>query len=465
MFRAAVVSLLLVVLGAAPASAAPVCAAPTPSTTQPGYVVADPGCDLDGTPFAPLGDATVHHGVLAGAAYRIEVPAAWNGRLVIFAHGYRGTGTTVWVDNPELRAHYLTRGFAWAASSYATNGYDVGQGVRDSYALIAQFRTVTGRPAREVIMSGASMGGHVTAVAIEEYPRTFAGAMPYCGVLGDKELFDYFLDANVSAAALTGVPISFPLKPSATYQDEWRATVGRIAPALGVTVGNPPALTAAGRTWSDVVERRSGGERPGFDSAFAYWNAVRSLAPLSDLPFLFGLWPGLTGGTSNIAAGNVTDNRKTFYRGSDTVWPTTADWRLNRQVLRVRPTAAADPGLAGIPRIDGRPQIPVLALHTLGDLFVPFAMMQRYAAEAALRGRSGNVVTRAIRGVGHCDFTQAELQEGFDDLTAWVRGGKRPAGDAILDRRAVAAADFGCRWTRGTHRWFTAPACPATAGS
>jgi dienelactone hydrolase len=459
-FRAAAVSLLLITLGAAPASAAPVCAAPIPSTTQPGYVVADPGCDLDGTPFTPLGDATIHHGVLNGAAYRMEVPAAWNGQLVIFAHGYRGSGTTVWVDNPELRAHYLARGFAWAASGYATNGYDVGQGVRDSYALIAQFRKVTGKAARDVIMSGASMGGHVTAVAIEEYPRAFAGAMPYCGVLGDKELFDYFLDANVTAAALAGVPISFPLQPSATYPDEWRATVGRIGPALGVTVGTPPVLTKAGRTWSDVVERRSGGERPGFESAFAYWNAVRSLAPLSDLPFLFGLWPGLSGGTSNIAAGNVTGNQNTFYRATDTLWPTPVDWRLNRQVLRIRPTAAADPGLAGIPRIDGRPPVPVLTLHTLGDLFVPFSMMQRYAAEAALRGRGGNLVTRAIRGVGHCDFTQAELQEGFDDLTAWVRGGKRPAGDAILDRRAVANPGFGCRWTRGTHRWFTAPACP-----
>ncbi len=459
-FRLAAVSALLVTLGAAPAAAAPVCTAPTPSPTQPGYVVADPGCDLDGTPFTALPGATAHHGILGGAAYRIEVPAGWNGQLVIFAHGYRGTGTTVWVDNPQLRAHYVARGFAWAASSYATNGYDVGQGVRDSYALIAQFRKVTGRPARQVVMSGASMGGHVTAVAIEEHPRAFAGAMPYCGVLGDKELFDYFLDANVTAAALAGERISFPLEPSATYQDEWRATVARIAPALGVTVGTPPTLTAAGRTWSDVVERRSGGQRPGFDSAFAYWNAARALAPLSDLPFLFGLWPGLTGGTSNIAAGNVTGNQATFYRSTDTLWPTAAEWRLNRQVLRVRPTAAADPGLAGIPRIDGRPPVPVLTLHTLGDLFVPFSMMQRYAAEAALRGRGGNVVARAIRGVGHCDFTQAELQEGFDDLVNWMRTGKRPAGDAILDRRAVADPAFGCRWTRGVHHNFVAPACP-----
>ncbi|GAA3289600.1 hypothetical protein GCM10020218_058630 [Dactylosporangium vinaceum] len=53
-------------------------------------------------------------------------------------------------------------------------------------------------------MAGESMGGHITAVAIEHYPRAFVGAMPVCGVLGDTELFDYFLDANLTAAALTG---------------------------------------------------------------------------------------------------------------------------------------------------------------------------------------------------------------------------------------------------------------------
>ena len=458
--RAAVALALLVPLAGPPAAATaapPVCTAPTPSTTQPGYLVADPDCNLDGTPFVALPGARVHTGIAAGAAYRIEVPQAWNGRLVVWAHGYRGTGTTVYVDNPTLRAHYIAQGYAWAASSYATNGYDVGQGVRDSVALIDRFRRVTGTRARSVIMSGASMGGHVTAVAIEEHPRAFAGAMPYCGVLGDTELYDYFLDANVTAAALAGVDIAFPLQPGADFQQQWREQVRRIVPALGL----PAASTPAGRTWSAVVERRSGGDRPGFDSAFTYWNSAPSLPPLADLPFLFGLYPGLQGGTAGIAPGNVTDNRHTIYRSTDRLWPTAPEWRLNRDVLRVRRTAKADPGLSGVPRVDGRPPVPVLSLHDIGDLFVPFSMEQTYAARAARNGRSHLFVSRAIRGVGHCDFTLPELTQGFDDLTAWLRTGHRPGGDAILNRRAVADPAFGCRWTRGTRAAFVAPACPA----
>src|SRR5690349_24405887 len=103
-----VATLLAGFLSGAPATAAPPsCTAPVPSDTKPGYLVADPDCEPDGTPFTALPGAIVHTGVRAGAAYRIEVPKKWNGRLVVYAHGYRGTGTTVYVSSPELRQHYL----------------------------------------------------------------------------------------------------------------------------------------------------------------------------------------------------------------------------------------------------------------------------------------------------------------------------------------------------------------------
>jgi hypothetical protein len=121
-------ALLVGGLSAPARAAAPACAAPVASTTQPGYRVADPACEADGTPFAATPDSMVYTGIRDGAAYRMEVPKAWNGQLVVYAHGYRGTGTVVSVDSPSLRAHYIAQGFAWAASSYQTNGYDVGQG-------------------------------------------------------------------------------------------------------------------------------------------------------------------------------------------------------------------------------------------------------------------------------------------------------------------------------------------------
>ena len=45
-----------------------------------------------------------------GASYRIEVPAAWNGRLVMYAHGYRGEGSELTVGNPSIRQWLLDNG-------------------------------------------------------------------------------------------------------------------------------------------------------------------------------------------------------------------------------------------------------------------------------------------------------------------------------------------------------------------
>jgi hypothetical protein len=467
-FAAAILGSLLI--AGAPVAAQPTtCAPPVPSQTQPGYTIADPWCDIGtSAPFAPLTDAAgqplseVFAGIDAGAAWRIEVPLRWNGELVVYAHGYRGIGMTVWVDNPTLRAYYVARGFAWAASSYQVNGYAVGQGARDSHAMIARFQKTKGVAARAVYLSGPSMGGHITAVTIERFRDSFVGAMPYCGVLGDAELFDFYLDVNVTAAALTHTPITFPLAPPPNYWQTYRDQVVAELPLLISGLGTlTPVLTPLGEQWADVVERRSGGPRPGFDAAFRYWNNVQSLEPFTGVPFLFGLYPGLSGGTYGVAPGNVTSNALTIYQMDDRWWLTPAEWRLNRDVLRVSRTASPSSDLSGVPRVFGDPPVPVLSLHTIGDLFVPLSMEQVYATRALLHGRYNSFVSRAVRAVGHCEFTAPELQRGFDDLVAWVRTGNRPAGDAILDPRAVANPTFGCRFTVGYRYSFGEPACPA----
>ncbi|HEX6677978.1 MAG TPA: phthalyl amidase [Actinomycetes bacterium] len=452
------------------AGAAVACAAPVPSTTQPGYTVADPNCDV-GTqnPFVPLTDAngnaisTVYTGITDGSAWRIEVPKHWNHDLVLWAHGFRGTGTTVFVDSHPLRQFLVQRGFAWAASSYQTNGYDVGHGVTDSHALIALFRTAVQRAPRDLYMTGASMGGHITAVEIEHYRHTFAGAMPFCGVLGDTKLFDHYLDANVTAAALTGTQIQFP--PTAAEGQAYAPTFDQLVltselPKLGSGFNTSGVqFTDLGRTWEAAVEQRSGGTRPGFDSAFAFWNSF-GFAPLTNIPFLFGLYPGLSGGTIGIASGNVTSNVHTVYQLDDKGSLTPQERQLNRDVLRVAATAGPTTDLSGIPGVFGDPRIPVLSMHDVGDLFVPFSMEQIYAVRAMSHHQSGLFVSRAIRGNNHCGFTAAELTRGFDDLVAWVRGGHRPAGDAILDRHQVAKETFGCRFTDGPHPEFVGVPCP-----
>jgi hypothetical protein len=440
--------------------------------------VADPTCDFNGSQytggrFEPLTDAAgqpvsrVFTGILNGAAYRVEVPLHWNHDLVLYAHGYRGQGTTVWVGLDYLRQFYVSQGFAWAASSFQTNGYDVNHGVTDTHALIGLFGSLV-QPPEAVYMTGASMGGHITAVEIEKY-RDFAGAMPICGVLGDTRLFDYQLDANVTAAGLTGTPIAYPdsLAAGQAYAPAYDLVVLSELPDLGAGFnrGNPAgvSLTPLGQEWAAAVEQRSGGTRPGFGSAFAYWSSF-GFAPLTNVPFLFGVYPGLSGGTIGIAAGNVAGNVGTVYRLSGSHGPLTpAEQALNAAVLRVAATTPASPDLTGIPKVFGDPRIPVLSMHDIGDLFVPFSMEQVYAARVAAHRQSPLLASRAIRGVGHCDFTESELERGFTDLVGWVREHHRAAGDNVRSAGAVAEDTFGCRFTDrtpGTHVTFVGVACP-----
>jgi pimeloyl-ACP methyl ester carboxylesterase len=463
----------------------------TPSTVVPGVAIADPACEFNGAayvaPFSPIANGSgqpsrVWTGIAGdGGAYRVEVPPRWNGTLVMFAHGFRGNGTVVWVDDPQLRQYFVDNGFAWAASSYAVNGYDPGDGVVDSHDLLKAFPSITGLRTRQVIMSGVSMGGEITTAEIEAYKGDFAGAMPYCGVLAGNNLFDFFLGANVTAAALTGTTISYPttLAAGQAYAPAYQATVATELPALGITP-NPAtggqtfttSLTKTGTLWADTVEQLSGGTRPGFASAIGYWNSF-GFAPLTKIPFLFGLYPGTSGGTVGFANGSVAGNERTFYTFSDNpLFNLRQEIALNRAVLRVPVTATSSADAlspAELPVIHGDPGIPVLSVHGIGDLFVPFSMDQQYDARMVAHGQGRLFVGRAIREVTHCGYTSSELTSAFSALVSWIHTGKRPAGDAILDPRRVASPLFGCRFTDptpGAHPEFQAPvSCPAGSRS
>ena len=109
--------------GAAPplATTPPVAVQPEPLRPQDGRTYAVIESNL---PFAAMASAPETDrwwGVLNKAGYQIEVPKNWNGKLVMYAHGYGGTGPTLAVSPPALRRHLIKQGYAWAASSYSTN--------------------------------------------------------------------------------------------------------------------------------------------------------------------------------------------------------------------------------------------------------------------------------------------------------------------------------------------------------
>ena len=370
---------------------------------------------------------------VAGATtlYEIEVPPGWEGDLLLHAHGLVDPRQPLAVVRPDLAEVALREGWAWGAASYSANGYVADRAVDELDALRTRFAEITGLdPPTRTIISGDSMGGHITALAVERRPDAYVGALPFCGVMGDAVTFDYLQDVTLVAAALAGVEVEFP--PGEGYVP---GQVARIVGALGLSGG----LTPAGEVYAAAVEALSGGDRPTFEESFARWEVD---PPVPVLQLLYGA--GLVGGAADppgvLEAFDNTDTRYELAPADGDL--DDVERALNAQVLRV--TATGD---SPVPAVEGRPHVPTLSLHTTGDLFVPLVNQQVYAAEAAAAGLADNLVTRTVRSADHCDFTAEERATAFTDLVTWIGEGERPDGEDLLDPVVVADPSLGCAFT------------------
>ena len=70
--------------------------------------------------FEALSGAKAFFGEYDGGVYRVEIPGAWNGELVLSAHGFvtnaGPNGSRLRVGMPAIREHLIAQGFAWAAT-------------------------------------------------------------------------------------------------------------------------------------------------------------------------------------------------------------------------------------------------------------------------------------------------------------------------------------------------------------
>lgn len=409
--------------------------------------------------FAALADAPEADrwwGVLEGAGYRIEVPKNWNGMLVMHAHGYGGTGPTVSVSDAPIRAHLVRHGYAWAASSFSKNYYDVRAGVEDTNALALAFQKLAAQNGRalaaptKTYIIGTSMGGHIAAAAVDaetietaNHKVRYNGAVPMCGVLGDMELYNYFGASQIAAQQLAGMPVTqWPVS-------NWAELLPEVRSALFTTF--PSVTTAKGEQYKEIVKQLTGGERPMFNEGFAgSMNAT-----------VWGTF-GRDGTVNGILNREGYDTRGIVYQFDNNATLTADEQAFNQAAYRLQPDPEANrlrrDGLRWFPQTNARISVPVVTIHTLGDVYVPFSMEQIYKRRAMALGTDKWLVQRAIRGVSHCDFTQEEQADAFDAMTTWEQQGIKPQGDDVLNAATVASADYGCKFSSTSRKPNSCPA-------
>ena len=431
---------------AAPEAAAPDEASPDQAAEQarppasrrlmPDRVCDD--CTLEDPAFDPLANARALFGTADGAAYRIEIPDNWNGTLILWGRGFGGLNDagTDFASHlefgvfPPAREVLVRAGVGWAASTYAATGYVPARGVDDLLTVKEIVIDAVGAPERTYCV-GASMGGATAQLMAQEFPDEIDGALAACGALSNAEVVDYLLGWHAIAHWLIG---DLPAATDAAGLVDWAGPLGRVQDDV-------LRLTPLGEQFAALVEDLSGGPRWAFRDGLArqwqvnfglgaiYWPTIRAAGPLR---------PGAV--IDHDGALTAFDTRDAVY-GASPEAGIDLD-RLNEEVLRFRAPAGlrTDPAL-GV--ASGRLEVPLLTLKTTGDLWTPLSLDRSYARKVIAAGYGDNLVQRAVRRSGHCNFS--EIEEGLRallDLVRWVTEGERPAGEDLTgdDLSAVGVA-------------------------
>ncbi|MCK4450130.1 MAG: prolyl oligopeptidase family serine peptidase, partial [Anaerolineae bacterium] len=161
----------------------------------------------------------------SGAVYRICMPTIppWNGDLVVYAHGYVSPTEPIGIPEDQMTLPDGTSladianllGYAFATTSYSTNGLAVLEGIADLVDLVDVFTAQKGAPDK-VYLIGGSEGGLITTLAVEQHADVFDGGLAMCGPYGDfgyqinyfgdfRVVFDYFFPGLIP-----GSPVDIP---------------------------------------------------------------------------------------------------------------------------------------------------------------------------------------------------------------------------------------------------------------
>jgi hypothetical protein len=368
--------------------------------------------------FDPLPGATAESGFYDGGAYRIEVPANWNGGLVLYAHGYRGDSPDVVVSDSPLRSHLIQGGYAWAASSYRGNGYRPDWGVDDTLALRDLFIHKHGPPSW-TILHGQSMGGHVLVASLELHPGVYQGGLAECGVVTGEGELDFLAAYTAAAEFISGVSL-LDIPDPATFA---RAVSEEFLPRMGT----PGAYTPRGQQFDSVVKYLTGGDLP------------LRLDGLAER-YTANLVPRLDAARVQSPSTRAASTRSIQYRIDPGLG--LSEDELNAGVRRLDAAPGARSGVFG--DMTGSLGVPLMSIHTTADAYVPFSLEQAYREKTLAAGTQDLLVQRAIRRAGHCTFTRPEREQAFDDLVSWVLGGPAPEGDDVL---APDLSQIGLRWS------------------
>lgn len=400
-------------------------------------------------PASRAADAPRHvEGHLAsGATYVVDVPATWNGTLLLYSHGYaRGP------DNPARNAPdtgdvngLLEQGYALAGSSYARTGWAIEQAVPDQLATLDAFAERFGKP-RRTLAWGSSMGGLVTIALMEQHPARFQGGLAICasasGTLGmmNAALDGAFVFSQLAAPELP-VLMTQAGAEAGKARAAWQAAVdaaqrtpeGRARIGLAAAVAQVPLpqdnIASADTPLADVQTALYRGLLPA------------TLMPRDDQTERAGGGNFSWNDGIDYAAQLQTSGRARSVRALYKEAGLSLDDDLARlaNAPRLKADAPAADYMARHYLPSGQLQAPLLLVQTTADPVTLVELSGDYPRTARAAGRGDMARGAYIRRTGHCNFKPAEVDAALAVLNRRVDTGAWAALPQALNQRAADA--------------------------
>ncbi len=406
---------------------------------------------------APATTSHIEGQLPSGATYLMDVPADWNGTVLLFSHGYVEAGRPNGAqDAPDdaTKALLLAKGYALIGSSYASTGWAVTDAVPDQIATLSAFTDRFGA-ARRTLAWGRSYGGLVTTAIAERHADRIDGSLSMCGLVhGGVANWNNTLDPAFAVKTLLAPDKDVPLtglpdqataiaaaNTLASAVDSAQSTAaGRARIALAAALHNIPV-------WNQPTQTRP---------AATDWDAQQA----NQYPAVKGLL--------QIAA--FTRRQEAEVRaGGNMSWNTGVDYakllgrssvrkevtelykkaglslRADLATLNRAPRVSADPSavawMSRTSSFTGKLTKPQLSIHTTGDALVPVQTESALRRAVTAAGSSALLRQAYVDNAGHCTFSPAEQLAALHTLEDRVTTGTWHATDPKSLNTKAAAAD------------------------
>ena len=386
--------------------------------------------------IVPIGATCLTGQDSKGAYYMIVKPAAWNGRLVLHAHG----GPDLTPPAASRSVEDITRwvimvkaGYAWAGSTFRQGGVAVRDAAEDTERLRGIFKASVGKPSF-TILHGQSWGAGVAVKAAETYTAETVGEKPYDAVL---------LTSGVLAGGTRSYDFRTDLRVVYQYlcNNHPRPTETQYALSLGL----PANVTL---TQADLTSRVN--ECLGLDKA-ANQRTAEQLARVSTIVKVIKIPENqiqahLNWGTfhfqdiSSKRTGGASPfgNTGASYSGSSN------DAALNAGVLRYRADTAAYQKFSADTDPTGKIPVPVLSAKWINDT-TAFPELDARFKDVMQQGGSGDRLVQTFVGnaVSHSYISDPTYPTLIEALVDWVQKGNKPTPQSVAAACPTFEAQFG----------------------